>query len=323
MKVTLKRMVQTIALLLVLVVGGSTVGSQISEAASKKTLTVERLDMHFVVDGKVYHAPKEQQAFIYEGRTYVPLRFASYLFELWVDWDKSSSTVIIDKPTAPQLKQLQQFKQQYLTPKADITKPASIARTEKIAHSTDATNYKFFGVKQPSPSDAITMNYLGTVYVPLRYFSTQTNSTISYNAVAKSVTMKLDKNQGDSNSANNNGNGGKPNGSGEEAVDPNKPTRASIIATAQTKLVELQTGCSTKAYSLYNKYLSAADSDKQSYITQGFAAVIECDSQFGAVISGMSAQLDQYGYESGDEATKFQKQYNDTKDAMYSKFLNQ
>lgn len=336
MNLLVKRMVQTISLLLVLLVGGSAIGSPISEAASQKSFTIERIDMHFIVDGKVYHTPKDQQAFVYKGRTYVPIRFASYLFENWVVWDQANATVNIDHPTAAQLKQLQQFKGQYLTPNADITKPASVGRTEKIAQNTIETNYKFYGVKQPAPSDAITVNYKGTVYVPVRYFSTQTNSTISYNGAAKSITMKLAKNQGDSNAGNGSGeNGGKPGGSGEGttdpgavdpgngsgAIDPSKPTRESIVDATQTKLEELQSGCSTKASSLYNKFLSAADSDKQTYINQGFAALDDCDAKFGAAISSMNSQLEQHGYESGDEAATFQKKYDDTKAAMLSKFL--
>ncbi|MCR8660649.1 copper amine oxidase N-terminal domain-containing protein [Paenibacillus sp. T3-5-0-4] len=326
---SIKRVVQTIALLLVLIVGGGSVGPQISEAASKQTLTVERMDMHFIVDGKVYHTSKEQQAFVYKGRTYVPIRFASYLFELWVVWDQANSTVIIDQPTTSQLKQLQQFKNQYLTANADISKPASTSRLEKITLATIETKYKFFGVKQPAPSDAITMNYMGTVYVPIRYFTTQTNSTISYDGVTKSITMQLDKNQGGSNSGAGNGstnpgtgNGsGAGTGSGSGEVDPSKPARASIVAATQTKLEELQTACSTKAYSLYNKFLSAPDSEKQNYISQGLAAVDDCDAKFEEAIGNMNSQLEKYDYEIGDEATKFKKQYDDTKAAMYSKFL--
>lgn len=56
---------------------------------------VDMNPMNIVFDGEKKNPPSDMQPMIYNGRTYVPLRYVSELFDKSVDWDGDTRTVYI------------------------------------------------------------------------------------------------------------------------------------------------------------------------------------------------------------------------------------
>src|SRR5690606_1606054 len=172
----------------------------VNAVTKQKNVVVYKANFHFVVNGQVYHAPKDTQGFLYNNRTYVPIRFASYLLEKSVEWSQSTSTVSVKLPSDSQLKQLQNYKKQYLVPNVDVKKPASSLKKETIYTLVDAAGYNFFGKAQALPKDVTTFLHKGTLYVPLRYFAELIQHDISYNAATHTITMNASSKDSNGNS---------------------------------------------------------------------------------------------------------------------------
>jgi len=290
-------------------------------AGKQQNVIVNKADFHFIVDGKVYHAPKETQGFLYNNRVYVPIRFASYLLEKWVDWNNSTATVSIKMPSATQLKQLQGYKAQYLKSNADTSKAASAWKKETIYASVDVASYNFFGKKLAIPNDVTTFIHKGTLYVPLRYFAESIQHEITYNSATKSVIMNARSNNEQTSPDGSTGNDGHSGSGSNGEVTP--PTRAEIVAATETELKQLETRLSTKAFALATKIANASSSDERAqYIAQGWQAVADADVEVAAIIEKMNAELTKYDYEIGEDGQKFLELYEAKKDAMYQKFLN-
>lgn len=321
------------------------IGASPANAVGKQQhVVVAKADFHFIVDGKVYHAPKETQGFLYNNRTYVPIRFASYLLEKWVVWDQKTSTVSVTVPSDDQLKQLQSYKKQYLMPNVDTSKPASAYKKENIYALVDAAGYNFFGKEQSIPKDVTTFLHKGTLYVPLRYFAELIQHDISYDSATKSIIMNsrggsdTGNNGNNSNNGNNggsttnpdngtggttapgSGNGGTTNPGTPGEVD--KPTRAELVSAAKAQLSRMETRLTTLAFSLYEKYEAATTAEeKQKYIDEGFALMGQTDADVQAVIDQLNKDLAKYDYEIGNDGAEFLETYKAKKEAALAKFL--
>lgn len=305
----------------------------ITAATKQQKVTITQVDLHFVLDGKVYHTPADQQGFIYNDRTYVPIRFASYLFEKWVGWNQTTATVSVSEPTDNQLKQLQQKKDTYLAKGVDATKPASGSKKISVVASLDAANYIFFGTEKATPKDTTSILYKGTVYVPIRFFSESIKHDITYDSKTRSVIMTTkqsvvedDKNQGSkpgtgTDAGTGTGTDTPAGGDIGGGVNPEVPTRESIVEATNKELKRLDTACSTNAYTLYEKYSSAADADKAKYLQEGYAMLGDCDSKVDSVLAKLDAELAKYDYEIGNDSTVFLSTYKAKKEALLAKFL--
>lgn len=79
----------------------------LANAYQERTITVVYRPMTFVVDGVPKTPPANAQPFIYEGTTYVPLRFLSEALGKAVEWDGETGTIYIgrrpgsNRPGAP------------------------------------------------------------------------------------------------------------------------------------------------------------------------------------------------------------------------------
>jgi len=296
----------------------------VQAADNKQRIEIQRVDLHFIIEGQVYHTSKDQQAFVYNGRTYVPVRFASQILEKYVSWNQSTATVSVLSPTDSQLKQLKLKKLDYLTPKADPTKPASGYTKQSIVASEDAAKYVFFGKEQAVPKDTTTFLYDGTVYVPIRFFSDMIQFDVVFDAKAKSITMapkKPNGNQTTKPGSNNNTSEGKPGTSPTD--DPNKPTRESIVSETSKAFDKLDNSCSSQAKSLFKSYNDAKSSqEKNNYLSQGLVLMENCEKQVEGTIESMETKLAKYGYELGEEGNNFRKTYSDKKAAMFAQFTS-
>lgn len=74
-------------------------------AFASTAINVDFIPMKFVFDGVSKALPEGQAGFIYQGRTYVPLRFVSESVGKEVSWDSATQTAFIGKQPATQAPQ--------------------------------------------------------------------------------------------------------------------------------------------------------------------------------------------------------------------------
>lgn len=343
-KLGIRAILLAIACVLMVSIGTTPVNA----VTKQKNVVVHKANFHFVVNGQVYHAPKDTQGFLYNNRTYVPIRFASYLLEKSVEWNQMTSTVSVKQPSESQLKQLQNYKKQYLVPNVDVKKPASSLKKETIYTLVDAAGYNFFGKEQSIPKDVTTFLHKGTLYVPLRYFAELIQHDISYSSATHTITMNTRSQNGDGGNGTGNGNTdgtstnpgtgneNPGNGSSEVGVTPpgggsggeptptpgevTPPTRAELVSAAETKMKALRNSLTPKVMSLYNQYTKAEDDDEAAgYLAEGLALLEKANTQVDTILDKLNEDLEKYNYDVGDDAAKLKKQYEDEKAALISK----
>ena len=342
-KLGIRAILLAIACVLMVSIGTTPVNA----VTKQKNVVVHKANFHFVVNGQVYHAPKDTQGFLYNNRTYVPIRFASYLLEKSVEWNQMTSTVSVKQPSESQLKQLQNYKKQYLVPNVDVKKPASSLKKETIYTLVDAAGYNFFGKEQSIPKDVTTFLHKGTLYVPLRYFAELIQHDISYSSATHTITMNTRSQNGDGGNGTGNGNTdgtttnpgtgnneSSDNNSGEVGVTPpsggsegepipgevTPPTRAELVSAAEAKMTRMKNSLIPQVMSLYNKYTNTEDAEEAAgYIEQGLGLLGKADAQVEAILEGLNADLEKYNYDIGDDAAKLEAQYKAEKAALYEK----
>ncbi|MBP1993426.1 copper amine oxidase N-terminal domain-containing protein [Paenibacillus eucommiae] len=291
-----------------------------SAAAAQKPITVNVYfaPMHYTFDGKEYAPAKDQRGFIYEGSTYVPLRFIAYSLDKSVKWDGKSYTVTISKPTASELISINEFKLN-----AQVRNQAAGSGDKVKLKPTDLKVYKekvtyIFDGKGIQPSEKLPGFIIdGSLYVPIRFVSEALGKKIDWDpatyTIAASVrTQEKDpvdgsgkkpedtsgsgkpsggtdgKNEGNGN-AGNPGAPGTPGGSGGST----KPSEESIKSAAQSKLQALQSSCTSELSSLADKFFKTGDTD---LLAQGSAKLSACDSQFSTIVGEAESQLSANGY---------------------------
>lgn len=92
---------------LLLLIGMLIGGWIFSSIAFASALNVEFIPLKFFVNGEKVRTLPGQQAFVYNGRTYVPLRFVAESLGCSVDWDRVTSSVYMtitpdDIPAVPE-----------------------------------------------------------------------------------------------------------------------------------------------------------------------------------------------------------------------------
>jgi hypothetical protein len=277
------------------------VSAQASAAQAPMDVDVYQVPMHFTFDGKEYAPPVDQQGFIYEGTTYVPIRFISYSLDKAVNWDPNTYTVTIAEPKATEKINISEYKlntQVYSksTEKFDKSKLAS----SNLKVYKEKINYVFDGVKK-SPSDELP-GYIvdGSLFVPIRFFSESVGKTINWDsetytvsAVTKEETkpeVKLPETKPETKPVTPPIIGGGGGGGGGIT----KPSEASINAEAKERMSALESKAAGVLLELYAKYLATND---ESLKAQGRAYIAETDTKFEQIMSDTETKLTSNGYD--------------------------
>nr|WP_240159868.1 copper amine oxidase N-terminal domain-containing protein [Paenibacillus aceris] len=247
--------------------------------------------------------------FIYEGSTYVPIRFISYSLDKAVKWDADTYTVTISEPKETDKINIKEYKlnaQVYSKSnekldKAKLTSSKLNVYKEKIA-------YVFDGVAK-SPSDDLP-GYIvdGSLYVPIRFFSESVGKTINwdpktYTVSAVTTPVKKDpevivpetpKTEPTAPAAGGStvGGGGAVGGGG--GGGSTKPSLDSIKSETEAQLRDLQTKSKEELTSLYNQYKSTHDT---SLIADASTKIDEADSTFNQLMSDLNTKLSNNGYD--------------------------
>ncbi|WNR43503.1 copper amine oxidase N-terminal domain-containing protein [Paenibacillus roseipurpureus] len=304
--------------------------AQASAAQAPIPMDVYQIPMHFTFDGKEYAPPEGQQGFIYEGTTYVPIRFISYSLDKSVSWDSATYTVSIGKPNASDTININEYKMNtQVHDKSDKPFDKSKLTPSHLHVYKEKVSYVFDGVSK-SPSDDLP-GYIvdGSLYVPIRFFSESVGKTIEWNPETYTVSAntldekkETDKKPSETTKPGTTapvtgggivgGGGGGPSGG---AVV--KPSYESITAEAEAKLSSLQADATSSLSALYNEYKATHNT---SLITQGLAKVAQIDSQFAQIMSETRTKLTANGYDTSIIAT-YTAQYNQMKADAQSALL--
>jgi hypothetical protein len=278
------------------------VAAQASAAQAPMDVDVYQVAMHFTFDGKEYAPSVDQQGFIYEGTTYVPIRFISYSLDKAVNWDPNTYTVTISEPKATEKINISEYKlntQVYSksTEKFDKSKLAP----SNLKVYKEKINYVFDGVKK-SPSDELP-GYIvdGSLFVPIRFFSESVGKTINWDSETYTVSavtkeeekkpeVKLPETKPETKPVTPPIIGGGGGGGGGIT----KPSEASINAEAKERMSALESKAAGVLLELYAKYLATND---ESLKAQGRAYIAETDTKFEQIMSDTETKLTSNGYD--------------------------
>lgn len=296
--------------------------AQASAAQEPTDVDVYQVPMHFTFDGKEYAPPEGQQGFIYEGTTYVPIRFISYSLDKAVNWDPNTYTVTIAEPKATDKINISEYKlntQIYSKSTEKFDKSKVVPSNLKVYK--EKINYVFDGVNK-SPSDELP-GYIvdGSLFVPIRFFSESVGKTINWDPETYTVSadtkeekkpeVKLLEVKPETKPVIPGPIGG--GGGGAPVV---KPSEASIKSDAEAKLTSLKETAEKELKALYDQF--DFDHPSLSLIATGNAKIEQFDNQFEQIISEAKAKLNEYNYDTSIIET-YEDQYEQAKlDALAS-----
>ncbi|OAS21863.1 copper amine oxidase N-terminal domain-containing protein [Paenibacillus oryzisoli] len=290
--------------------------AQASAAQAPLDVNVYQVPMHFTFDGKEYAPPEGQQGFIYEGTTYVPIRFISYSLDKAVNWDPTTYTVTIAEPQATDKINISEYKlntQVYSKSNEKFDKSKLAPSNLKVYK--EKINYVFDGVKK-SPADELP-GYIvdGSLFVPIRFFSESVGKTINWNPETYTVSadtkedkkpeVKLPETKPVVTPPIGGGVGG--GGGGGSTI---KASEASIRADAEAKMDQLKAEAKAALQALYDQYKANPD---PSLILEGLAKVEQYDNQFAQLNNDTKSKLSENGYDTSI-TDRYKEQYEQMKE---------
>lgn len=270
-----------LSIFLALMMLSSVLAASASAAAATTTIQTKTQPINLMFDGQALKLPEGQYSFIYQGRTYVPIRYISYALQKSVNWDGGKATI-----SDPTEKELEALKKQLQTVASSNQKPqASI----NITISPVKATLVFNGKVTPLPAGQSIYGYKGSIYVPIRFLSESMGTTINWDPVTKTVSGQSAGNNGGGTSLPGIGGGGStsPGGAGET-----KLTYEQITSQTETKLQALRNSCKSSLIQLAAQYVDATtDKARDDLMAQANQVLSKCSSDFEDIMNNTRAQL--------------------------------
>ena len=281
------------------------------------TLEVAYAPIHFIFDGQQYEPPADQKAFIYEGRTYLPIRFVGYLLNKQVTWNQDTYTVSLTEPTEEEAAALAQFREAHRVEKPVEPIDHSLIEHRSIRIGTADVTFLFDGVSKMPAEGIPGIFYQQRLFVPVRFLAEALGAEIEWDPETYSVIANLSREsedpaepqneqippQSDKESPAAGGpSAGSPepgNGGGAApSPEPDIPTKQELIDEAAARLTNLKNVCMEDLLSLASQYLNSEDPDEKERLEeQGYAKFDECDAKFERIVSGLEEDLRRYNYD--------------------------
>jgi hypothetical protein len=287
-------------------------GEQASAEQTSKQVDVYFVPMHFMIDGKQLAPPEDQKGFIYEGRTYVPLRFISYALNKAVQWDEQSNTVSIVEPSEQEKASIDDYKQnrEVKNEKSKNVDTSNINPTGIDVYLAKVT-YVFDGETKVPAEDLTGFIYQDRLYVPMRFFSESVGKKLVWDPVTYTVNAQT-RISGDELPAET---------TGKQTVDKDsaaKPTYDELKNAADEKISALRDRAQSALFDLLIKYKATNDAqEKASLKAKGASLLAGFDAEFAAILSSFESQLTDNGYDTAI-ISSYQQQYNDEKQLAQS-----
>jgi hypothetical protein len=288
---------RALSIFLVVMMLSSLLATVASAATTSIKATTQPINLQF--DGQSLQLPEGQYSFIYQGRTYVPIRYISYALQKTVNWDGAKAT--ISEPTE---KELAALKKHLQTGASGSQKPqANIAITIQPVKASLVFNGKTAAL----PADQSLFVLKGSIYAPLRFLSESVGTQINFDPVTKMVSGESAAYRSEQEAG-----GGVLPGTGAGAGETGnagtgggavKPTYEQITADTEKRLAALQNSCESALWNIASEYLSAKAEDKASIKEKGLQELNNCSASFESIMSDTSSQLTANGYSTAVIAT--------------------
>lgn len=296
-------------------------GSVAQAEQSPVSTDVYFVPVAFLFDNTQLTPPEGQRVFIYEGSTYVPLRFIACALNKSVEWEGSSYTVSLSEPSPAEKVTIDEYKLNRIgkSGQTGLTNPAQIVPTNIKAYFEKIT-YVFDGKEVRPPQQLPGFIYQDVLYVPLRFVSESLGKDIGWNQ--ETYTVSVSTKPADTNEKAkqepaaapaapvNTSTGG---GGGGGAILPSKPSYESLVGDTDTKVKNLQASAQSSFTNLLNQYRAATnDTQKALLISQGWTSLSDYNAKFDAIINDLRSTLSANGY-STDVIKTYQEQYEKAK----------
>lgn len=274
-------------------------------SSAPATVQVESQPIRLVFDGKELTLPKGLYAFLYQGRTYIPIRYLSYALLKQVDWDGTKNEVKISEPTKEQLAEL---KKQLLMASGGKTSQEKRKLTMKVKEA----KLLFDGKTKALPKGQTMFIHDSSIYVPLRFLAESIGTKVEWDPVTKTVSGKskaYQASEGDGEDGEAPGKDGVEAPGGNGAVPgagggsggggggvPGKATYEQITSSAESRLYSLQAACESTLFDTVLQYPSADEAGKAAVIEEIYAEIAACTADFERIISETTSALTEGGY---------------------------
>jgi len=331
MNSTTKRMTVLAAVVALWVVLTASAAS--GSVEGEKKLTVAPTPSSIIVNGVSLAPPVGEEGFIFEGTTYVPLRFMSNAAEKTVFWDAATSTVHVSEPTKAEKTLIQRTNASYVV-EGDNGSSAAQTKTKGITVYTRSISYVFDGKQVEPVAGKQGFIFNNKVYVPLRFFSEAVGRNVLWDPATHAIRIEAKATVVNAGGIAPGAGNPSPGGGAAGGVTPGagggipggggavtKPSYDSIIASAETQISSLQNSCQSSLSSLASQYFAASNEDARSaLIDQGTAKLAECDSSFDSIMSSLESELTKHGY-STTAVGEYRSAYSAMKQAEMAKLL--
>lgn len=284
-----------------------------STAAKSKPIRVSFAPLHFVYDGIEYVPPADQRAFIYEGTTYIPIRFMSYLFDKAVVWDGDTYTVSVEEPNKEESIMIQEYKLNTMARDSEIT----TVDKSKITYTNIEVIYRnvtyvFNGIESEGPAEPSGLFFNDRIYVPFRYFGNMIDLEIdwddkTYTISAESAEYKqaLELMEAVYETTRSQTQGAS--GTGSETVEAARYDK--IIASVEQSIASLQSEAEDFYFSLLLQYTKAKTvAEKAQFIETGRSKLSEYDQRFADLMGALRNELSENGF-STEQADLYEEEY--------------
>ncbi|WP_336776038.1 stalk domain-containing protein [Paenibacillus sp. MMO-58] len=264
----------------------------LTAGAASSSVTVKTQVVNLKFDGQSLALPDGQYAFMYQDRTYIPVRFISYALQKSVKWDQKTSKVTVAEPTATEKEALAKLLA------GAVTGGAQPATSKSITIKPVQATLVFDGQAKALPTGQSLYSINNSIYVPLRFMSEAVGTDIKWDQKTNSITGESAAYKA-AQAGGNNGTGTNPGagtGGGTDPVEPANPTKASIEAAATAKLNALEANCAATLQAMINPYLTGDAATKEKIKQEANKAVDQCTADFNKIVADTTAELTKYGY---------------------------
>jgi hypothetical protein len=291
------------------------------------TVTLYNASLHVQVDQHEMRPPAGQRFFLYEGNTYVPLRFLSYALNKSVHWNDETRTVSVQDPSQDERKEIDEYNLNRIVRNGDgLT--AGVAVAEEMDIYFAEFKYQFDGIARTPQSNQPGIVIDDTLYVPIRFFSESLGVTVGWNQETYTVSLTTGSNKKDpageaetpkapitpTTPTTPTVPGPTSGGSVGTPSQPGNPSYDEIKARADAKISSLKNRAMNDLTALAVKYINSTDpAEKSSLLNQGQSMLGQYDGEFNGIMSELNASLTAYGYDTAIVA-QYNQEYEQQKE---------
>lgn len=291
-----------VAIALAATITGTSFSSAVVAEQVSTTIDAYYAPVQFQFDGSYLAPPSDQRGFIYQGSTYVPLRFVAYALDKAVEWNPDTYTVTIRKPGKAEQVTIDEYKMNRKTEKLNGSPDLSALHPTSLAVYFENVKYVFDGTSKQPSDDLPGMIIEGSVYVPLKFVSESVGRKIEWDPATYTVKAAIveaspkpstSPSPTPTPSATPAPAGGTGGGGGVS-----KPSQSTLFFQVVLDLEAMERKAQSTMDSYKTDYAAAETAEEKAAIeAKARAYYSEVESQFNSRVNTYESQLNQNGYD--------------------------